>query len=97
MPTAEEVGARPSTWTPTADEVGAIPLTQKGMASGVAELDSNGKVPSNQLPSYVDDVVEAYVIGSTPYNQDWLSSEPGGSPISPEGGKIYLIVSDGDY
>jgi hypothetical protein len=31
----------------------AIPLTQKGAASGVAELDSSGKVLSSQLPSYI--------------------------------------------
>lgn len=30
----------------------------KGAASGVAQLDSNGLVPSSQLPSYVDDVLE---------------------------------------
>lgn len=29
-----------------------------GSANGIAELDSNGKVPSAQLPSYVDDVLE---------------------------------------
>lgn len=56
--TAAEVGARPDTWMPSAEDVGAIPASQKGAASGVAELDSSGKVPSAQLPSYVDDVVE---------------------------------------
>lgn len=56
--TAAEVGARPDTWMPSAADVGAIPASQKGAASGVAELDSSGKVPSVQLPSYVDDVVE---------------------------------------
>lgn len=56
--TATEVGARPDTWMPSAEDVGAIPGSQKGAASGVAELDSSGKVPSAQLPSYVDDVVE---------------------------------------
>lgn len=56
--TADEVGARPDTWMPSAEDVGAIPASQKGAASGVAELDSSGKVPSAQLPSYVDDVVE---------------------------------------
>lgn len=56
--TATEVGARPNTWMPSATDVGAIPASQKGAASGVAELDSSGKVPSAQLPSYVDDVVE---------------------------------------
>ena len=30
----------------------------KGAASGLAELDANGKVPAAQLPSYVDDVLE---------------------------------------
>lgn len=42
----------------TAAQVGAIPTTQKGAKSGVAELDENGFVPSSQLPSYVDDVLE---------------------------------------
>lgn len=36
----------------------AIPATQKGAANGVATLDSGGKVPSAQLPSFVDDVLE---------------------------------------
>ena len=30
----------------------------KGVVNGVAELDENGKVPSAQLPAYVDDVLE---------------------------------------
>lgn len=30
----------------------------KGANNGLAELDSSGKVPSSQLPSYVDDVLE---------------------------------------
>ena len=42
----------------TASEVGAIPSTEKGANNGVAQLDATGKVPSSQLPSYVDDVVE---------------------------------------
>lgn len=42
----------------TAADVSAIPTSQKGVASGVAELDSTGKIPSSQLPSYVDDVLE---------------------------------------
>lgn len=31
---------------------------KKGKADGYASLDANGKVPTDQLPSYVDDVVE---------------------------------------
>ncbi len=44
--------------TYTASEVGAIATTAKGANNGVAELDSTGKVPSSQLPSFVDDVLE---------------------------------------
>ena len=67
--TASDVGAVPTTRTVngkalsadislTASDVSAIATSQKGVASGVAELDSSGKVPSSQLPSYVDDVLE---------------------------------------
>ena len=38
--------------------IGAVASSSVGVANGVASLDSNGKVPSNQLPSYVDDVLE---------------------------------------
>lgn len=37
--------------TPSAAEVGAIPATEKGAASGVASLGSDGKVPDGQLPA----------------------------------------------
>ena len=55
-----------------------IPLTQKGAASGVAELDSAGKVPSSQLPSYVDDVVEYASLSAF--------------PATGETGKIYIAL-----
>lgn len=48
---ASDVGARASSWTPSAADVGAIPATEKGAASGVASLGSDGKVPSGQLPA----------------------------------------------
>ena len=91
------MGARPNNWTPSAQDIGAIPATDKGANNGVAELDGNGKVPSSQLPGYVDDVVDSYVVGSTPYTQDWLSAESGGTALTPESGKIYLVVSEGEY
>lgn len=62
--------------TYTASEVGAIATTAKGANNGVAELDSAGKVPSSQLPSYVDDVLE--------YNS--MSD----FPTTGESGKIYI-------
>lgn len=65
--------------TYTASEVGAIPTSQKGANSGVAELDANGKVPSSQLPSYVDDVLEY--------------STKSSFPTTGEAGKIYVDTS----
>lgn len=32
----------------------------KAQANGLASLDENGKVPANQLPSYIDDVIDVY-------------------------------------
>ena len=35
-----------------------VKRSEMGVANGVATLDSDGKVPASQLPSYVDDVLE---------------------------------------
>jgi len=43
-----------------------VPTSAVGAANGVASLDSAGKVPSNQLPSYVDDVLEYASTSSFP-------------------------------
>lgn len=69
-----------------------IPVSEKGAKNGVATLDANGTVPSSQLPSYVDDVVDAYVVGSTALAADWLSKTEGGDALTPEKDKIYIIV-----
>lgn len=37
---------------------GKLATSLKGAANGLAELDANGLVPSSQLPSYVDDIVD---------------------------------------
>lgn len=75
-----------------------IPVTAKGAASGVATLGTDGKVPSGQLPSFVDDVVDAYIVsGATAFSTGWLSLTSGGSALTPESGKIYIVISDGDY
>mgnify|MGYP001853909081 CR=1 FL=1 len=50
----------------SAADVGAIPATEKGQANGVATLGSDGKVPSSQLPSFVDDVQEYPTRGDFP-------------------------------
>ena len=81
--------------TYTASEVGAIATTDKGSANGVATLDSNGKVPASQLPSYVDDVIEVYGIsGTTALTSAWFSDTANGTAITPEAGKIYVLMAD---
>lgn len=75
-----------------------VPQTSVGVANGVASLDGDGKVPASQLPSYVDDVVDSYIVsGATPLSAGWLSETSGGSALTPETGKIYVIVSAGEY
>lgn len=83
----------------TASDVSAIPTSAKGAASGVCPLDSNSKVDASYLPSYVDDVVEAYArTGQTALSSTWLSGTSGGSALTPETGKIYVLMADsGDY
>lgn len=65
-----------------------IPLSQKGANNGIAELDANGKVPSAQLPSYVDDVIEGYL-----YNGKFYKEAAHTTEITGEVGKIYTDVA----
>lgn len=68
-----------------------------GKAGGVAGLDATGKVPAANLPSYVDDVINAYVRPEgTLYGADWLSLTEGGTALTPEDEKVYIIVK-GEY
>jgi len=49
-----------------------IPLSQRGAANGVATLGTDGLIPTTQLPSYVDDVIEdasLAVINALPANE----------------------------
>lgn len=53
-----------------------VKRSEMGVANGVATLNSSGQIPSSQLPSYVDDVLEFDTLSSFP--------NPG------EDGKIYV-------
>ena len=59
-----------------------------GQANGVATLDESGKVPSVQLPSYVDDVIEGYF-----YDNKFYSDKAHTSEITGEVSKIYIDVN----
>lgn len=75
-----------------------VPQTAVGAANGVASLDGDGKVPAAQLPSYVDDIIEAYIVsGATPLSAGWLSATSGGSALTPETGIIYVVLTAGEY
>lgn len=74
-----------------------VAVSTKGQANGVATLGSDGKVPTAQLPSFVDDVIDSYIVGSTPLASNWLSLSAGGSALTPETGKIYVILTTGAY
>ena len=55
-----------------------ISSTEKGSNNGVATLDATGRVPSSQLPSYVDDVLEYASLSAF--------------PATGEAGKIYVAL-----
>lgn len=75
-----------------------IPLTQKGTANGVCPLDANTKIDAQYLPSYVDDVVEAYIrSGQTALSSTWLSTGSAtGTVITPQSGVIYVLMNGND-
>lgn len=66
-----------------------ILISQKGNINGVAELDSEGKVPNAQLPSSVNNVVEGYYKSSDKlfYKEDYYTT-----PIVGEIEKIYVDI-----
>lgn len=83
----------------------------KGSPNGVAGLDSSGKVPAAQLPSYVDDVVDVQnfvttnpsagmTVGNVYYNSTTkklftATSATTGVITDPESDKIYIKIIDG--
>ena len=73
----------------------------KGQPNGLAELDGNGKVPASQLPSYVDDVMDAYAtytVSPTGVLQDiqLYADAEHETPIVGERDKIYVNVTPGE-
>lgn len=69
---------------------------KRGVANGIASLNEDGKVPSTQLPSYVDDVLEGYFIDDTHFAEKYVEDAP--VYYTREKGKIYVDIStDTDY
>ena len=59
-------------------------IANKGVAGGYASLDGTGKVPSSQLPSFVDDVIEAASFAALPG-----TGETGKIFVTLDNGRIY--------
>ena len=93
VPTSRKVNGKALSGdiTLSAGDVGAIPTSAKGAKNGVASLDENGKVPSAQLPSYVDDVLEGYAADDL---SAFYKDAEKKSAYTPETGKIYVDLNN---
>ena len=74
---------------------GKLDTSLKGAHNGLAELDSNGLVPSTQLPSYVDDVLNGTAQNVTEtaagtYSATGFILTGQSTPCTPEDGKTYV-------
>ncbi len=77
----------------TTSAAGLMSTTDKGKIDKLV-FDSNNLIDSSILPSYVDDVIEAYPLsGATELSSSWLSTSSGGSALTPETGKIYVLMA----
>ena len=65
-----------------------VKRSEMGVASGVATLGTDGKVPTSQLPSYVDDTIEGYL-----YNSKFYKETAHTTQITGESGKIYVDLA----
>ena len=74
--------------------------TDVNVANGVAPLDANKKVPTANLPSYVDDILDCYAtynVGTTGTlsNIKLYSDSAHKNAITGEGGKEYIDITEG--
>lgn len=78
-----------------------VKRSEMGVANGVATLDADGKVPTSQLPSYVDDIIDVYatysksdtgVLSNVTLYLDAAHTQL----VTGEAGKIYQNIADGE-
>ena len=82
------------------DDIDTFKAT-KGQANGLASLDENGKVPTEQLPSYVDDVIDVYATYDVSPTGDIsniaiFADAEHTTPVVGEAGKIYQNITNGE-
>lgn len=78
-----------------------VKRSEMGTANGIATLNEQGLIPSNQLPSYVDDVIDCYATYSkeedgTLSNIKLYSDAEHQNAITGESGKIYVDITGSD-
>ena len=76
-------------------------VATKGKANGFASLDANGTIPANQLPSYVDDIIDVYATYDKSAtgeltNIKLYSDAAHQNAITGEAGKIYINIANGE-
>lgn len=64
-----------------------VNISEIGVANGIAELDSTGKIPKSQLPSDIDDIVEGYLSDNKFYKESTYITQ-----IASESGKVYIDI-----
>lgn len=67
----------------------------RGAENGIAPLNANQIIPSQYLPSYVDDILEFANKNSFPTTEEDTDPENAHNPSGPEKGKIYLAKDTG--
>ena len=72
------------------DYIGIEDVSNKGVANGYAPLNSSSQVPSANLPAYVDDIVEGYLLAGVFYEEVTHTTA-----ITGEVGKIYIDLTIG--
>lgn len=96
---ADKLGGQLPSYYATSESLNSkVNTSALGQANGVATLDNSGLIPSSQLPSYVDDVVEGYAKTTTSsegvvtvegfYKEDEFTTAMVG-----ETGKIYVDLA----
>ncbi len=76
----------------SAADVGAIATSAKGAANGVATLDSNGLIPTSQIPGAYEDVVDGYY--DSTQNKFFADSQKT-TELDKVVGRVYVDLTDG--
>lgn len=78
----------------TTSNAGVMSATDKSKLDSITM--TNGVIDSSVLPSFVDDVIEAYARSNqTELGSTWLATgSASGTAITPETGKIYVLMND---